>query len=192
MIETLPTDDEGYSPLEAGVEPPDADEELALEDELAGSDDALIVEQEPPAPLGRTPAIDFVERTFVPSLAGGPLMLYGLDTLGQWVEKCLRTRRGAHPAVHPDFGVDITPSDLMDGGPADPAELAEAEDDWTRALLVHPRISEVDEWDFDIDPDDDAVYVTFRVVPEGDSDNDDPEQETLTFDRLRLTTGVTA
>lgn len=177
--------DEGFELVPAGIEPLEADEELALEEALAGGagDDPLVVQRQQPPPLGRTPAYDFVERTFVPGQAGGPLTVSGLDALRFWIEKCLRTRQGENPAVDPGFGVTIMAEDLLDGGVLDDSALAEAYEDWERALLVHPRISSVEAISIDAQDDDDAVYVTLRVVPEGLGD------EVLAIDDLPLPIG---
>lgn len=152
------------------LDPVDADDLLGEDEDRNVSDVEL--ETVTLAPLGRAPAYDFVERRFIPGIGGGPLMIYLLETLMQWVEKCLRTRRGESPAVHPDFGVDVLPEDLLDGDVLDMSELAEAYTDWDRALLVHPRIAETDEWNADYEEGDDAVYVSFRVIPDGDDLDD--------------------
>lgn len=165
------TFDEGYEPIPAGLEPLNADDELALEEDLAvaGAQPTLTVATGPPPPLGRTPAIDFLAGTFVPFVSGGPLMLRGTATLSQWCEKCLRTRRGENPAVDGDFGVTVVAEDLIDGDVVDESAIAEAIDDWTEALLVHPRVSGVEEWSIDYLDGTDYVNVSFRVIPEGDN-----------------------
>lgn len=152
--------------LPPGIEPMEADVALEREGDFLGSD-PIEVETGPPPPLGRTPAYDFVGRTFLPSRAGGVLMLTGLGTLEQWIEKCIRTRRGENPACDPDFGVEVLPIDLLDGGVLDESAIAEAYGDWTRALETHPRISDVADWSIDYAPGDDAVFIGFRYSAEG-------------------------
>lgn len=178
------TQDEGFELIPPETEPPDADAELALEADLASGDDATVVEPPDPPPLGRSYAYDFVAHRLMPGQAGGPLMTYGLETLAVWVEKCLRTRRGENPAVDPDFGLELMPEDLLDGGPFDAGAVTEYEDAVRRALLVHPRIVDVDSFTVDYTPGDDAITVSFRVIPEGD-DLDD-----LDFDQLPLPLGA--
>lgn len=156
--------DEGFAVLPPESEPPEPDEALTLEDALADPID-LDVDQDPPAVLGRAPAIDFAQRRFVPSTAGGPLMIYGTDTLAQWVEKCLRTRRGENPACDPDFGLDALLEDLLDGGPFDGGAAAEYEAIAERALTVHPAIDSVEEWTVDYAEGDDAAFISVRIVP---------------------------
>ena len=160
--------DEGFEILPVGSEPPDADAELALQEDLASGQDTFAAQDGPPAPLGRSYAYDFAARRFIPGQAGGPLMTFGLDTLATWVEKCLRTRLGENPAVDPDFGVEILPEDLIDGGPFDAGAIAEYESAARRALLVHPRIADVENFDLLYDAGDDSVRIVLRVIPEGD------------------------
>jgi hypothetical protein len=151
-----------FSALPPGGGSPDV--ALRIEDQLANPS-GISVPQDPPVALGRAPAVDFVQRTFVPNTAGGPLMLYGLDTLGQWVEKAMRTRRGDNPACHPDFGLDALFLDLIDGGPFDSGIAAEFEAIVERALTFHPAIAALEEWAVDYVQGDDAALATFRVVP---------------------------
>lgn len=162
--------DEGFDLLPAATDPPTADQALTLEDTLADPD-VLAADQDPPAPLGRAPAIDFVQRTFVPNTAGGPLMLYGTDTLRQWVQKCVRTRRGENPACDPDFGMDKLFTDLIDGSPYDESAAAEFEGIMERALSVHPAIDSIDEWQIDYTDGDDAAFVRFLVIQTADGED---------------------
>jgi hypothetical protein len=160
--------DEGFEITPPGLEALDADEQLALEDEIEEAPFAGVEvgPQEPP-PLGRTPAYDFIARTFRPARSGGPLLISGRATLAQWVEKCLLTRRGESPAVDPSFGVNIHPYDILDGGVFEEAAFAEATADWTRAILVHPHVSAVEDWDIQSVEDGTAAAVFVRVIPEG-------------------------
>jgi hypothetical protein len=175
--------DEGFELVPPGVEPLEADAALALEDDLAGGDPLVLAPTAPP-PLGRAPAYDFVERRFIPGQAGGPLEVTGLSTLALWIEKALRTRQGENPAVDPGFGVSILPEDLLDGGVLDDSALAEAYDDWERAILVHPRVSAVEAMRVEIDPGVvDYIFLTLRVTPEGLGD------DVLAIDALPLPIG---
>jgi hypothetical protein len=163
-------ENEGFAVLAPESEPPDADESLSIEDALANPD-ALSVTQDPPAPLGRAPAIDFVQRQFVPNTAGAPLMIYGTDTLAQWVGKALRTRRGENPACDPDFGLDALFEDMLDGGPFDAAAAAEYEGIVERALTVHPAVESIEEWSVDYAPGDDAALASLRVIPTAEGED---------------------
>lgn len=173
-------ENEGFSPLPALTEPPDPDRELELQDALA--DDAGTVEESvPPAPLGRAPAYDFIAHRLLPGAAGGPLMTRGLETLATWIEKCLRTRRGESPAVDPDFGCDLIAEDILsEGDPFDAAAIAELTAAAERALLMHPRLTSIETFRIEHDPDDDAVFVTLA----GEVDGDDLAEFTL--QRLRI------
>jgi phage baseplate assembly protein W len=142
--------------------PLDPDVELTLQDALADPDETVSDDQ--PIPLGRTPAIDFVQRRMIPNTSGGPLMLYGEDALAQWIEKCLRTRRGDNAACHPDFGVDALLFDLVDGGTLDDSAVAQYQAIVERALSVHPAIESVAEFHIDYDLDDDAATTYMRIV----------------------------
>lgn len=146
------------------TDPPDAASEIALENGLVDPG-ALIIDAQPPTPLGRAAAYDFVQRQFVPGITGAPLMVYGLATLAQWAEKCLRTLRGAHPAVDPDFGLDRMFTDLLDGGPFDAGAAAEFEAIVDRALRVHPWISSVEDWQVSYLEGDDAAFCSFTIIP---------------------------
>jgi hypothetical protein len=176
----VPDLDEGFDPLPALTEPLDPADQLTLEDALA--DQAPVaVGPAPPAPLGRAAAYDFVQHQLIPGVAGGPLMTRGLATLATWVEKCLRTRRGENPAVHPNFGCDILAEDLLsEGDPFDAAAVTEYMEAVTRGLLVHPRISRVEGLSVEGSEDDDAVVISFRVA------TDDDDLGELTFDRFTL------
>jgi hypothetical protein len=177
----VPDLDEAFSPLPALTEPLDPAAELTLEDALADQSGPVVEAPGPPAPLGRAPAYDFVQRRFVPGVAGGPLMTRGIATLATWVEKSLRTRRGENPAVAPGFGCDILAEDLLEEGePFDASMVAEYVAAIERALLEHPRISDVEGLSVDGSEDDDAVLLSMRVVTDGDDLQD------LTFDRIAL------
>lgn len=164
--------------LPPGADPLDSTAALSLQDALADPD-AELVETTPPVPLGRTPAMDLVERRFVPNnRTGGPLMLYGLDTLQQWVEKCLRTRRGDNVACNPEFGVDRLLLDITDGQPMDDSAAAEYEAIVGRALSVHPAIASVENWTWDFDDDSDAATAGFTVMVV--RDGQEPEELDIT------------
>lgn len=172
--------DERFSPLPALTDPVDPLDELTLQDALA---DQVPVSGPtgPPAPLGRAPAYDFIQHQLLPGAAGGPLMTRGVATLATWVEKCIRTRRGENPAVDPSFGCDLLAEDVLEEGvPFDPAATAEFAAAVSRALLVHPRITSVEDVTVDGGLDDDLVTVSFHVTTDGDDLSD------LTFNRLQI------
>lgn len=121
----------------------------------------LIVTEDQAAPLGRSWAFDFASKRFVQRSAG-VAQTRGLGTLRQWIEKCLRTDRGAHP-IHPDdYGME-RPFDLIGQSLAS----ASADDLQARiedALVFHPQIVAVQDLTLDYDPDDYVLQVSFTVV----------------------------
>jgi hypothetical protein len=181
-------DNTGYSLIPDVTDPALPADQLSLLDQLADPASPVTQAQEPP-PLGRTYVFDFVNQTLVPTIAGGPLMAYGLDALKQWIGKTLITDRAAAP-VHManDYGLDGA-NEFIDGTPFDAARAAELEALISDALTQHPRISAITDFEVDYDDGlesgntpDDAMFVSFVVVPEG---NDlDPLQVT----RYPLTT----
>jgi phage baseplate assembly protein W len=176
----LPADDEFA---------PEPDEELdALEasfdaePEPLGDDDEGIsvrLADEPPV-LGRAWAFDFSSNTSLPPGARGPVAIYGMATLRLWIEKCLYTERGSHPIHPPDYGVE----GLLDmiAEPATVAVASDLEERIRDALLFHPRISDVRDFDAFVgtpeNDDEDVLYVSFTVVTD--------EGEDESFDALAL------
>jgi hypothetical protein len=151
----LPSEDTPLSP----------EGELALaESSLDAIDtDDLIVQEEEPPPLGKSWSFDFQRNRFQRTeQAHGPQATSGLRTLEAWIEKCLRTDRGAHP-VHSDaYGVD-DPFGMI-GHPVESALPDDYPDRVTRALLAHPHIADVRRFRSEFDPDDDVLLVSFLVV----------------------------
>jgi hypothetical protein len=175
--------DEGYSPTPAVSSPPDVDLELDLQDQAADDVGAVVAAPEPP-PLGTSPAYDFIRGAFIPSAAGGPLMIRGLATLAQWCEGCLHTVQGENPAVDPSYGLrQSLESIFLTGAPLDGTEIAEAEDVITEAFTQHPRIAEVLDFAVDYTEGDDVVYLSYTIPTEGDDEEDD-EQEPLVANAL--------
>jgi hypothetical protein len=116
-------------------------------------------------PLGRSWGRDFVGNQFKP-FGAGPIQTSGLDTLRMWIEKCLRTARGAHAVYSDKFGVE---------GPVDEIGMqlteltsTELEEKVTEALTQHPRISDIDNFESFANPDDDYLLVNFDVVVLGE------------------------
>jgi hypothetical protein len=167
----------------------DPDEELdALEGDSAADpliEDAdavdLVLAEVPPPPLGRAWAFDFQTGSFLLNQAHGPLETRGLATLRGWIEKCLMTARGAHPIHPPEYGVEGL-TDVI-GEAASPGVAAGLEEGIRDALLFHPRITDVRDFDAYLgtveDGDEDALYLSFTVVTEDD--------ERLDFEALTLT-----
>lgn len=154
----LPIEDETLDPIQ----------ELAALDaalEATPDIDDLIVQDDEPLPLGKSWAYDYALGRFVSStniVAHGPLAVHGLHTLEGWIEKTLRTDRGAHP-VHSDaYGIerpfDMIGQPVARGLPDDYPERAR------RALLLHPHIAAIRRFRVEMDPDQDMMLVSFLVV----------------------------
>lgn len=118
----------------------------------------LIVAAEPPKPIGRSWAFDWVQRRFVkPTGALGPKPTLGRETLTQWIEKALRTARGAHP-VHPvDYGFEPPHGGLI--GRQVGTVPPDLEQRVREALTFHPAIADVTDFLFDWDDDDEYLRV---------------------------------
>ena len=176
MSETLPEPPELQDEVVEQLLPIDdvplePEEELArLDDELEAfpdSDDIVVTEEEA-LPIGRSWAFDFQARRFVRGVrAQGPLETRGQTTLRYWIEKCLRTARGAHP-IHPeDYGMN-DPTGVY-GLPLAEAQGADLEGDIRDALTFHPKIVDVTDFYSAYNPDEDYLAVSFTVVLDDES-----------------------
>lgn len=131
-------------------------------DDAAVVDDLVVTEEDLP-PIAKSWAYDFTNGVFITGNNGrGPRETRGLATLAVWIEKCLRTDRGAHP-VHPAGYGMIRPFDMI-GKPLDQAPLEELEPRIRDALTFHPRISDITDFVVDFDSDNEFVNVNFSVV----------------------------
>lgn len=122
----------------------------------------LIVAAEAPRPVGRSWAFDWIQRRFVkPVGALGPKPTLGRETLTQWCEKALRTARGAHPVHPPGYGFEPPHGGLI-GRPVGtvPPDL---EARVREALTFHPIISDVDQFEYAWDENDDFLSVSCIV-----------------------------
>lgn len=170
---TMAEFDETPEPQDADIEEiPEEDEPLDEDDDLEDLEDddpdALVLEAEPFSPLGRSWAFDFVEGRFVKTPNRGPLQTRGIETLRYWVEKCLRTERGAFPLHDGDYGIE----DMSDpvGSLQSSDAAAELQGRVRDALTYHPRISDIAEFQTSFDPDSEVLEVSFRVIVDDDFD----------------------
>lgn len=141
-------------PPDPGLINPD----LALDAALAPVEDT---DPEAPRPFGRSWRFDFIVNEFVMD-GGAPQETYELDSLVVWVEKTLRTARYAHPIYSDQYGIEDPFSPV--GHQADDDLLGAYQDAITEALLVHDRITAVEDFSFNQDPFDEAVYASFTVI----------------------------
>lgn len=144
--------------------PPDAADQLAGIDaslETFPSAVDLVVTVRPPAPLGRSWSFSWPRRTFLRGNAATPMPTRETQTLYEWVEKCLRTARGAHPIHPPGYGMPGDPTDAVGQRvgwvPPDLYERVKS------AMKFHPRIVDVVDFRYGFDPDDDYLMVQFTL-----------------------------
>jgi hypothetical protein len=170
VLQLLPEDDEPPTAEEAFDEMEESIEDFPDEDDL-------VVETPEPQPVGRSWSFDYANRSFISAVMGhGPAATYGDETLRQWITKCLMTDREAHPIHSDQYGVDGL-AELV-GTPVDDLNTGDYEQRIREALLYHPRIADVREFQWEIDPDDEGVFATFEVVLDDD--------ETLPVENVRL------
>jgi len=143
--------------------------QLALEGTPSDVDFVISPDDTSGQPIGRSWAFDFRAGGFVKAPGAlSPLQTSDLGTLATWIEKCLRTARGAHPVHPPGYGVQMGTTDLIGGpvGQIPPDLYARVED----ALTFHPRISACENFSGSFDPDDDRVFIDFVVVLDDDAE----------------------
>jgi hypothetical protein len=141
-----------------------AELEQALED---APDEADLVVGAPPPPIGRSWAFDWQLRNFARGHGHrGPQPTRDEATLQQWIIKALRTARGAHPVAPELYGLPQASIEGMIGGPAGvvPPDL---EQRVSETLLEHPRITEVRDFVYAHDPNDDRLFVSFTYELDG-------------------------
>ena len=147
--------------LDFDLIPPDPgliNPDLALDAALAPVEDT---DPDAPQPFGKSWRFDFVAGQFVKD-GTAPQETYELDSLVVWVEHTLRTAKYAHPIYSDDYGME-DPNSLI-GEQADDEKLSAYQDAITDALLVHDRITAVEDFSFQQDPFDDGLYASFTVV----------------------------
>lgn len=143
---------------------PEGDALSAIDALAAAESDVDIIELlEPREPrVGRSWLLDFESKSFVTASNGGPVSTNGEATLHQWAEKALRTEQGSYD-IHPElYGLEGL-RELIGASADDPA-LADAERRIRSALLMHPRIVEIEDYNPEYDPENEALYVSFVMV----------------------------
>jgi hypothetical protein len=157
--------------FDSGFELLPADDEVTVDERLEAAlagvtpDEADDVD----TAFGRGWAFDYASGEFVPhGLA--PARVTGLTQLQAWIEKAVRTARGAHPIYSDDFGVDDAAL-YAPYGYTFSAGIAQRWADGLRdALVVHDRISDVTDFQFTGDPADTTMFVTFTVTTDEGED----------------------
>lgn len=158
------------------LNPNDALADLEAAFEAAGEPaDLLVIEQSPP-PIGRSWAFDFSSGRFI-SGGSGPLPTNGEVTLIMWCEKAMRTARGAHPIHPPGYGL-LKPTELI-GAAVQGAAVPELEARIRDTLTFHPRISDITDFEWSSDPNEEWISIDFTIVR--DDDSEIPVQTVLTL-----------
>jgi len=134
----------------------------AIED-FSTEDDLEVVETEP-GPIGRTWAFNFAAGSFE-NFGHSPIAVRGDAALAVWIEKCLRTHRGASVVHLPDYGLTRSLGEYLGG---DPSDIFEIKADIEEAVAFHPHVDRLE--DMRVDLGDDAVEISFRVILAGGGD----------------------
>lgn len=121
----------------------------------------LVVAASPPAPVGRSWSFSWPVRQFRRGLAQTPMPTRGTRTLSEWLEKALRTSRGAHPVHPPGYGIPGDPTEAVSRPigyvPPDLFERVRS------AATFHPRIADIVDFTYSYDRDDEVLKVSFTV-----------------------------
>lgn len=152
--------------------PPDEDAALArFEDDttlFADLGTLEVTDEEVPPFIGKSWAFDFLAGRFVaPTGANGPVATHGVATLTTWIEKAIRNDRGSQAIHPPDYGMP-DPYRLIGHNLVD-LDVSGYENDLIDTLTFHPRIADVTDFTFDVDPDALACSITFTVVLDDES-----------------------
>ena len=152
---------------------PTPDEALARADKAAElEDDAELIVDPPLHPLGRSLVLT---GSGVQGSGHGPLEVTGEANLRIWIEKCMRTHEGAHP-IHPGgYGLQRPIHDYL-GEEAEFTQLTELEGDVRDALLFHPSITDLIDFNVQVESDpasaDAMAQISFGVVRDDGSQLD--------------------
>lgn len=172
----MPEFDENLDLLPAGPLP--EEDGLALEDDPSA---VALVEQQDPAPLGRSWAFDMGAERF--QLHGArPQETRGLATLLGWVDKFLHTEKGALTIHPPWFG--LTDPYSLFGRPVMELSTGDLMRD-LQDMTNHPNIADVVDVELITDPLDDAATLEVTILTEPP-----PEEAELLSLRLRVGVGV--
>lgn len=167
----IPPDDPQSSPQE--------DIDAAAEGALAIADSVQPIEPDPVAPLGRSWRFDWRSGQFVRT-GQSPAEVEGLDALAQWCEMAIHTARYSSPICSDDFGME-KPDSLI-GSLVDDEALADWRAALVDALLVHDRVTSVENIDLQWDPTVGVLYVlSLDVITD--------EDQTVTVSDVTLQTG---
>lgn len=154
-------------PAEDPQSTPDDQVAAAVAGALAAPASQTPVTPDPPVPFGRSWQFDFEQGRFIRE-GGSPAPTSGLfGGLVQWCLMAIHSARYAHPVFSDAFGME-NPDDLI-GEFADGEALADWQRHLVEALLVHERITSVENFDLDWDPSTGILTInSFDVVTDED------------------------
>lgn len=123
-------------------------------------------------PLGRSWRFDFLTGRFVGArTARTPDTTRGVEQLQQWIEKCLRTFRGAHPIHSDEYGLEQGFREV--GELLSDVQAGDLIQRISDALRFHPKIIRIQAPTLGPDPDDpEALQIFFQVVLDDSSTMD--------------------
>lgn len=158
------------------------DDELSADERLDAALSGFTPEADPDElrPFGRGWAFDFEKGEFV-AHGSSPARVTGIAQLEMWIEKTLRTARGAHVIYPDDHGME-SPWEAYGQVPT-AGLLGRLADHIRVALTAHDRISSVEDFRFDRDPGSPLLMVSFRVIVDGE---DEGESVTLDMNGIPL------
>jgi hypothetical protein len=148
--------------LPAATEPLSADEELAVVSQVVErSDPEALVVVEPqfePPPIGTSWSFDHLQGRYASGPGGhAPIITRGIATLVEWIKVALLTERGQWPIHSDQFGrreIDEAIGEPM-------TAMVALEEHVREALIFHPRIVDVTDFEEE-DPSDDDQFDGIR------------------------------
>jgi hypothetical protein len=126
-----------------------ADLDAAAAGALASQDAVVPVDPEPVQPFGSSWLFDWANGQFV-RVGQSPMPVSEVNALAEWAQMAIRTGRYAHPVFSDEFGVDEP--DSVVGEFARGEALADWQRELVEALMVHDRVTSVENVTLDWDP----------------------------------------
>jgi hypothetical protein len=154
-------------PADDPVISPDDDLAAAVAGALAVPTTTVPVPPPAPVPFGATWLFDFETGQFV-QRGSSPVPVSGFAALEQWCLMAIQSVRYAHPVFSDDFGRE-EPEESLIGELAAGEALADWQAALVEALLVHERITSIEDFTMTWDPSTGVLYIeSFTVVTDTD------------------------
>lgn len=136
------------------------DEELAL---LSDPDDFVLApdQEDQPLPFGKSIWIDLDDRPGHP-----PTVVHGIDSFVVWATVALKTKMGTWEIFPDDFGMEDP--DRLVGHPDDTERRAEYMRDVRQTLRQYDRVTNVGNFQWELDDTGEVVEVSIEVELDGD------------------------